>query len=136
MLFGDKGLAYHVDFSNGSRDYPVEEWTPELAAIKHTVDTVCAIQYYPHGEVGINAHRDKEMKSETKICGLSLGVTRTLSIMRGSKQYQLPLYHGSLYVFNPPTNDYWAHEIPVESEVTLPRLSLTFRNYEIFHPFG
>lgn len=136
ILYGDKGLIYHVDFSNGSKDYSVKEWSPKLLVLKKMVEdtigekmTVCAIQCYPNGSIEIKKHQDKEMKLGTKICGISLGAQRKLELSRFEKTHELQLPHGSLYVLNTPTNNNWMHAIPPQPEIRSTRISLTFRNY-------
>jgi alkylated DNA repair dioxygenase AlkB len=113
---------------------------PILLPIKQEVEAVtgckynfCVAQYYPSGRVGINPHRDKEMVPGTTIVGLSFGQTRKLSM--GPPRFLedhfaplvLDLLPGSMYVFHPPTNDWWSHSI-VKDESEFPRISLTFRN--------
>lgn len=151
--FGEGDIDYDINFGGKIVTYHAEDWSriPPLLDMKRRIEnvigeklTVCAIQYYPNQKVGIKPHRDKEMVPGTKICGLSLGATRTLVMvpMRtpvGGKTHKLPLPSGSLYIFNPPTNDYWLHSIPSEGNlieeenlsenVTEARISLTYRNY-------
>ena len=67
------------------------------------------------------------MTKGTTICGVSVGVNRTLSI-NGKYNIELSLTSGSMYVFNPPTNDYNTHSI-CKDNTKGSRISLTFRNY-------
>lgn len=148
-LFGDDNLIYTVTYNGETSHRPVLSWLsiPGLLELKNLIEaltkeriTVCILQCYPDNNVGINPHRDKEMGPGTKICGLSLGATRTLSLTRsGHEPLNISLPSGSLYIMNPPTNDKWLHSIPKVSE-TLKRkqinpqdnirFSLTFRNYK------
>lgn len=149
FIFGDPGLVYSVEYWNSGNPNTTYtkaiSWTdlPCLIPIKEIIERTiipsrpkfnfCAIQLYPSGEVGINPHRDKE---GTIIIGLSLGATRTLeltppSFLDGEPKICEELGHGSLYVFLPPTNDYWLHSIPKDHRVKEPRISLTFRNVKI-----
>jgi alkylated DNA repair dioxygenase AlkB len=128
-------IVYEIKFKNATVKRPTIPWDPELAKIRDLVTeitgqkfTVCVVMHYPSGKTGINPHRDKEMKKGTIIAGVSLGETRSLIMSRGNQGYEWELQSGSLYVINPPTNDYWAHEI-VKDETLNPRISLTFRNY-------
>lgn len=93
--------------------------------------TVCAVQYYKDGGVGISPHRDKEMITGTKIAGLSFGQERefVLSSIHDSRQLSLNLGNGSLYIMKPPTNDKWLHSITKDETCSSYRISLTFRNY-------
>lgn len=131
--------VYTVKYFGKTAHRKVYPWDtiPGLMEIKEYIEsicketfTVCAIQYYKNGAVGINPHRDKEMVTGTKIAGLTFGQNRTLILTscNGSKQYKINLGNGSLYIMNPPTNDKWTHCIP-KDDTTQPRISLTFRNY-------
>lgn len=135
FLFGDDGIIYTVNYHGKETNYQVLPWLSVLLDIKNILQTitgdiytVCSIQRYPHGGVGIDPHRDKEMKLGTTILGLSLGAQRNLVLSRGDKILTLPLPSGSVYILYPPTNSYWLHSIPKDSTLT-PRISLTFRNY-------
>lgn len=135
FTFGDKGLVYEVKFSQKTVQREAIPWDPELVKIRDLVSkltsekfTICVVMRYPTGKVGINPHRDKEMKHGTMIAGVSLGETRTLVVSRGKTSHEWELPTGSLYVLKPPTNDYWSHEIPKDATINA-RISLTFRNY-------
>jgi 2OG-Fe(II) oxygenase superfamily len=93
---------------------------------------------YPHGDIVIKKHRDKEMTSGTSICGISVGTTRKIRFLptsyinaKNSEGITLNLTHGSLYCMLPPTNDKWTHEILPENKEIGVRYSLTFRNMDI-----
>jgi alpha-ketoglutarate-dependent dioxygenase alkB family protein 2 len=139
--YGDLGLVYIIKFPNGTVYRKAIPWEtlPVIIPyrdritklIGHSVDT-CVIQWYPFGRIGIKPHRDKEMVHGTSICGISLGSTRKLEVSNGHITHEISCNHGSLYILNPPTNDYYTHSIPVESEISDPRISLTFRNYRAF----
>jgi alkylated DNA repair dioxygenase AlkB len=138
-LFGDDGIIYKVRYQNIDTEKHVLPWNhlPALPELKTLVErltdqqyTVCAIQRYPNGNIGINPHRDREMILGTRIAGLSLGATRTLSFTHNYfDPVNIRLPSGSLYVMNPPTNQKWLHSIVKDPSVTQPRFSLTFRDY-------
>lgn len=140
LLFGDSGLIYNVSYRNIDTNREVIPWQhlPALSELKNLVEnitnqkyTVCAIQRYPNGSIGIAPHRDKEMVSGTRICGLSLGATRTLVFTKNNNPGSLSLHlnSGSLYVMNPPTNQTRLHSIIKEPHIKQSRISLTFRDY-------
>jgi alkylated DNA repair dioxygenase AlkB len=92
---------------------------------------ICVIQHYNNGDVGINPHRDKEMKSGTIIASVSFGETRIMkfdSMRHPKKSYEIPLPSGSLCLINPPTNDCWLHSIP-KDDTQHSRISVIFRLY-------
>src|SRR3989338_2306463 len=135
QIFADNGLKYTISYMGKTFTRDTVQWDPVIKSIKNNLEnfidekfTVCVLQKYKHGNIGIKPHRDKEMKKGTIICGLSVGETRTLTVARGNKKYELKLTHGSLYVFNHPTNDYWSHSIEKDSTKNV-RYSATFRNY-------
>ena len=148
LLVGDEGTIYTVSYrpkEGTTRNNPVQSWDsiPYLLDLKCIIEkvteqkyTVCAIQRYPNGNIGIAPHRDKEMVTGTSIAGLSLGAVRTISFSKGYYNYQsldpinIPLYSGSLYVMNPPTNQKWVHSIIKDPNVNESRISLTFRDYK------
>lgn len=139
LLFGDEGLIYRVNYQEVTRESEVIPWNalPALTELKNLVEkvtnqtyTVCAIQCYPNGKVGINPHRDKEMVAGTQIAGLSLGAKRTISFTRNYHDpISIALLSGSLYVMKNMTNQKWLHSIVKDAKVREPRFSLTFRNY-------
>lgn len=139
LLFGNPGLVYKVEFRDTTSYRPVLPWSelPALFELKTLVEavtgykyTVCAMQYYPSGKVGINPHKDKEMVAGTRICGLSLGTPRTLSFQRaGVLPTPISLASGSLYVMHPPTNQKYTHAILKDPTIETGRISLTFRDY-------
>lgn len=138
-LFGNEGMIYKVRYQNLDSERHVLPWNylPALPELKGLIEritdqtyTVCAIQRYPNGNVGINPHQDREMVFGTRIAGLSLGATRTITFSRNHyDDVSIKLPSGSLYVMNPPTNQKWLHSIIKESNITEPRFSLTFRDY-------
>ena len=90
--------------------------------------TVCIVQCYPSGKIGIGHHRDKEIVPGRPILGLSLGATRVLELKRkGCDTLQLPLPSGSLYAMKGQTNNRWSHSIVKDTKVKDVRYSLTFR---------
>lgn len=100
-----------------------------LTSITKQTYHVCTIQFYNNGEVGINPHRDKEMKHGTIITSVSLGTERVMRFEKGGKRVDVVLNNGSLCLICPPTNDGWVHSIPKDDSKT-PRISIVFRNCE------
>lgn len=141
--YGIPGLNYKVEFRGDSFSKTVLDWTDNvyLQVIKQKLQeltketyTVCVIQFYENGKIGIAKHKDREMIKGTTIAGLSLGSAREFRLhppafLKREVAVSTSLTSGSLYVLRPPTNDYWMHEI-VKDSTTHPRISLTFRNYK------
>jgi len=147
ILVGDDGMVYKVQFGDYLRENVAIPWDdiPAMRSLKELIErvtgehyTVCIIQCYPKGSVGINPHRDKEMVEGTCICGLSIGSARTIqftharlhgSILPHLQPLHLKLPSGSMYVMRGKTNQRWLHSIP-KDDTDAPRYSFTFRNYK------
>lgn len=139
ILFGDPGIVYKVTYQSHTTEREVFPWDtlpgmPELKSLTSKLTgqeyTVCAVQCYPNGRIGIAPHRDKEMIAGTRIAGLSIGAVRTIQFTRtGYEPVSIKLPSGSLYVMNPPTNQKWLHSIIREARVKEKRYSFTFRDY-------
>jgi len=91
VLFGDEGVVYTVNYKETIHNTQVVPWSYSslLVTIKGLVEqvtqhhfTVCSVQHYPNGNVGIGPHRDREMVQGTAIIGLSLGATRSIIFSR------------------------------------------------------
>jgi len=146
ILFGSPNVEYTVTYRDYKSTEPgatttqskmVTSWDEfplirKLAGIVSTFMnekiTVCIVQCYPSGKVGIGHHRDKEIMPGRPIIGLSLGATRTLEFKRaGCGILRIPLPAGSLYVMKGQTNNRWSHSIVKEGKIKDVRYSLTFR---------
>jgi hypothetical protein len=68
----------------------------------------------------------------TTIAGLSVGAERSFKIdfpnYSNLSPLEIKLFHGSLYVMEPPTNDHCYHSIPLDPSVSQIRYSFTFRD--------
>jgi alkylated DNA repair dioxygenase AlkB len=135
IIYGDIPF-YKINYKGIEINTKVYPWSdlPVLQTIRDKITEltgqsyeVCVIQLYNSGEVGIDPHRDKEMKSGTIIASLSLGTTRIMRFDRGHQHLEIELSAGTLCLLQPPTNDYWLHSIPKDSS-TGTRLSLVFRH--------
>lgn len=145
-LFGNPNVEYTVTYRDYTSTEPgatitqsttVISWDhfPLIRALTNIVSTfmqekftVCIVQCYPSGKVGIGHHRDKEIMPGRPIIGLSLGATRTLEFKRaGCDTLRIPLPSGSLYAMKGETNKRWSHSIIKETKVKDVRYSLTFR---------
>lgn len=139
MIFGNEGLIYRVSYRGNTTETEVLPWSdlPGLFELKNLIErvidqkiTVCVIQKYPNGKVGINPHRDKEMVAGTRIAGVSVGAPRSIEFTKLNQEpVCIKLGSGSLYVMNDPTNQRWLHCIRKDSKIKNPRYSFTFRDY-------
>lgn len=150
LNFGDDGVSYSINFG-GYGDRPLKQVVRYVkpwkdfgsSGLKDIRDRItfltgakynyCVVQRYPHSQIGIKPHRDKEMKHGTDIAGVSLGYTRILRMVAPKyikeKPVDLTLVSGSLYILKPATNDHWMHSIEPETKkvANSVRFSLTFR---------
>jgi len=140
-IYGDSGLIYEMSYKNyqtGEQVFskrPAIVWPTILNKVKELLQELIGVEFnfaaimcYPNGNAFISPHKDKEVKDDALIVGLSIGETRTLKFQRYNyDSVEIPLHDNSLYVIKPPTNDIWSHSIP-KCDVKGVRYSLTFRN--------
>jgi len=133
---------------------PAKPWTKLLVAIRNLLASVIShrfnfvlINRYKDGEDHIGEHRDdeKDLVANAPIASLSFGQHRDFifrhaqarnKATRGHLQPELSplsivLEHGSLLIFNPPTNQHWFHSLPVRKRASNPRINLTFRHMKL-----
>jgi alkylated DNA repair dioxygenase AlkB len=137
-FFGDDDINYKTTFKGTEKTRNMNNWSelPALTSIKTRIEqltglkfTCVAIQYYHDGNVGIGAHRDKEIGIDEYIVGLSVGATRTFRFKRWENIVDVALENKSLYIVDGITNTYWSHEIIKDDTIEDCRYSLTFRTY-------
>lgn len=127
----------HITYTYSGVKVTPYPWTPTLSRIKELVEketgfhyNYCLVNLYRNGNDSIGKHQDNERSLEPNhpIACVSFGETRTFIFSRpGCQRIKYHLNSGSLLIMNPPTNQYWFHEIPKEPLKTGKRLSLTFR---------
>jgi hypothetical protein len=132
-----------------SRGPEQREWPSVLTEIKARVEAEtgemfnsCLVNLYPHGKGGIGHHRDMDDESdwEHSIASVSLGAERLFNIysipdgarvkkkdVSSKLMSSVVLHHGSLCVMPAGFQKNYEHEIPVEKQITEPRINLTFR---------
>lgn len=145
VAYGDKELSY----SFAGNKVNAKSWDDDtilcrvIRNIKVKVEKFTGekfnfvlINRYANGDDYIGAHRDdeKELGEKPTIVGVSFGAARDIAFTAHnfvpeeiSKRLTFELDHGSIFVMNHPTNDFWKHEIPKRASITTPRISLTFR---------
>ena len=139
--YGDPGICYDLKIGDQVIHRPVHDWKdlPDLMYVRDLISfttrtkyNYVVIQCYPYHDVGIPAHRDREVAPGTVISGVSLGAARDLILApnRSQNSYTLTCTHGSLYNMWPPTNDQATHAVGRGKEGDGPRISLTYR-YQI-----
>lgn len=143
--FGEEGLTY--TFSGNT--IPARPWEPVVLKIKKAVESALDYKWsfnfvlvnrYKDGNDHIGEHRDdeKDLDRQAPIASVSLGQERDFVFKhkdaRGKyktrpdlKTLTVRLKKGTLFVMNPPTNDYWYHSLPIRKSAHGPRINLTFR---------
>ncbi|GBM88986.1 DNA oxidative demethylase ALKBH2, partial [Araneus ventricosus] len=134
FAYGDKNLTY--TFSGNT--LPTKPLIPILTKILNEANkflkegsfNYVLINRYKDGYDKIGSHKDneKDMDPESAIVTFSFGAERTMIFKKPNfDSVKIPLKNGSVLVMNPPTNEFWFHEIPREKNIKDVRISLTFR---------
>ncbi len=127
--YADVGLKYQF---SGITIHP-HQWIPLIYNMKRDVESFlntsfnfALLNYYVNGKAYISPHKDDEpcLDVTAPIACLSFGATRALKLNKVKTVY---VEGKSLYVLN--SYDL-VHEIPVEKNVTDPRISITFRRFK------
>lgn len=91
------------------------------------------VNRYANGKEYIGAHSDDERGlSKSMVASISLGATRKLRIREKSTKnivYEYFMDDRSLVIMGGNFQKDYTHEIPVESKIVDPRISLTFRHH-------
>ncbi|CAL1301047.1 unnamed protein product [Larinioides sclopetarius] len=132
--YGDKNLTYTF----AGNTLPTKPLIPILVKILEEANkflkdgsfNYILINRYKDGQDKIGSHRDNEtdMDPNSSIVTFSFGAERTMIFKRPNfNSVKIPLKNGSVLAMNPPTNEFWYHEIPREKRIKDVRISLTFR---------
>jgi Alkylated DNA repair protein len=132
--YGDSEKTYVY---SGISNNPIE-WTDMLLEIKEEVEKYSPSTFnslllnrYRDGQDKVSWHADdeKELDANCSIASVSFGVERTFQLKHKEKGFkeQIILNHGSLLIMNPPTQEFWLHQIPPRKNINKERINLTFR---------
>ena len=134
----DPGCAYTY---SGLRNHP-QPWSPMAARLRAQVEAQAGCRFnslllnlYRDGRdrMGWHADDEPELDPMAPIASLSLGATRAFQLrprrpIDGQRQtLSLELGDGDLLLMDPPTQQYWLHQLPQRLRVQEARLNLTFR---------
>ena len=132
--YADDGVHYRYS------DNKLEShtWMEPLLSIKQDVERYSGhpfnsvlLTYYRHGNDHVNWHADDEpeLGEAPVIASLSLGASREFHYRhkQGEASGKLALHNGELLVMQPLFQRHWEHRIPAQSEISEPRINLTFR---------
>lgn len=150
--YGDNGAGYR--FSGIKVN--ARPWDKDLVGmrLKDIVDDInekfdkkynfVLINKYRDGNDYIGHHSDSKtgLIPDSSIAGISLGGMRTIIFRPKSSHASLvdiydmknphqSLDHGSIFIMEHPTNDYWTHSIPKLNTPVPPRISLTLREMDL-----
>ncbi|MEO5917635.1 MAG: alpha-ketoglutarate-dependent dioxygenase AlkB [Luteolibacter sp.] len=136
--YGDSDFSY--TYSGTTKQALV--WTPELAALKATVETLtktvfnsCLLNLYHDGNEGMAWHSDdeKSLGKDSTIASVSFGAEREFRLKhkRTEDKVSVLLESGSLLVMKDTTQTHWLHSIPKSAKIKTPRINLTFRTMVI-----
>jgi len=116
-----------------------KEFPPYLLKVKELCEHVCEQSFnaclanlYRDGNDSMGWHADdeKELGNKPVIASVSLGEERIFQLKnRANKKltYKKRLQHGSLFIMQGETQQYWKHQLPKTKKVIGPRINLTFR---------
>jgi hypothetical protein len=142
----DRGVPHYRFPVNDQCRYGVTSpMSPAVDALRLQVEarTGCSFNHavvlvYRDGEDSIGFHKDKvlDLDPEAPIACVSLGARRLLAlrddIFQPTRQQEVLLESGSLYVLGPMTNLELYHSIPRAEGAAGPRISVTFRRASTF----
>jgi alkylated DNA repair dioxygenase AlkB len=77
---------------------------------------------------------EPELGAQPIIASISLGAVRKFELknkLRSSKKMELSLAHGSLLLMTGDIQRQWLHQIPKCTELTSPRINITFRKVSL-----
>lgn len=126
--FGAPGMAYrYAGVTRKALPLP-----PALGTVVDGPYNFVLANLYPDGKAAIGAHADDEedIVPGSPIAALSLGQRRTFVLTAketGKRAAEVTLEHGSLLVMEGDTQQRFKHSVPRQPRLTLPRVSLTFR---------
>ena len=136
-------IAWYEDKSNPGADPSSCELTPELSAIRESVEQETQVTYnsvllnlYRNGKDSVAWHSDKEtyVGKETIIASVTFGETRMFRLRHKFRkdipQLEIPLHHGSLLLMAGTTQTFWEHQVPKTAKPVLPRINLTYRRIQ------
>ena len=143
--FADDGIQY--SYSNNL--LTTQAWSPRLLRLKQQVEQISGCQfnsvlltYYRDGEDSVDWHADdeRELGDTPWIASLSLGAERLFQFRSKpddqrehrkttpeTREQQIPLPHASLLLMHPEFQRQWQHRVPVQGQIKIPRINLTFR---------
>ncbi|MDT3405623.1 alpha-ketoglutarate-dependent dioxygenase AlkB family protein [Mucilaginibacter terrae] len=128
---------YSYTYSNTTKH--ALPWTTELLQLKvlveqhtHTSFNSCLLNLYHDGNEGMGWHSDDEkaLGRDSTIASLTLGTERKFAFKHRQTKYNTSVFlqNGSLLVMQGTTQTHWLHSLPKTTQVTRPRVNLTFRN--------
>lgn len=116
-------------------------WLPVLQELKTCVEqesneayNSCLLNLYHNGSEGMAWHSDgeKDLKRHGAIALFTFGAERKFSFKHKQTKETVSLFleAGSLLIMKDTTQTHWLHRLPPTTQVTTPRISLTFRTIE------
>ena len=143
--FADDGIQY--SYSNNL--LTTQAWLPRLLQLKRQIEQVSRCQfnsvlltYYRDGQDSVDWHSDdeRELGDTPWIASLSLGAERLFQFrpkptdqgedrktIPETSEQQILLSHASLLLMHPEFQRQWQHRVPIQSQLKIPRINLTFR---------
>lgn len=138
--FSDKPFSYKelnsYSFTQSPTLMEVKAIAEQTSGLKFNS---CLVNYYPNGLSDLGWHRDRESQ-RSSVFSVSFGATRLFRMRKfedtSGWDYEFSLESGDVvWMHGPRGNNVgcqqkYKHSVPVQKKVTLPRLNLTFRQFE------
>lgn len=132
--FGDPQAVYRY---SGVTHEPVP-WLPPLLELRTLVQASTCVVFnsvlanlYRDGRdsMGWHADNERELGAEPAIASLSLGAARLFSLQhrKTKRKVNVMLESGSLLIMRGALQHHWRHSLPKTTQITAPRINLTFR---------
>lgn len=132
--YADPGIQY--SYSNNLLTQ--QGWLPLLLTIRQAIEqqvqhpfNSVLLTYYRNGNDSVSWHADDEAElgPQPWIASLSLGASRLFQYRhKQTGQIEtMSLHHGDLLLMHPGFQYHWQHQVPQQSNITEPRINLTFR---------
>jgi alkylated DNA repair dioxygenase AlkB len=132
--YGDEGKSYMYS----GITVTANPWIPVLREIKKEIEAVSGVIF---NSVLLNLYRgerdsvawhsddEPELGRDPIIGSVSFGATRSFQFKHKDKtlRRKIDLSHGSYLLMSGPTQHFWLHQVPKETEPRGERINLTFR---------
>jgi alkylated DNA repair dioxygenase AlkB len=115
-------------------------WTPSLLEIKNKAEEIskttfnsALVNLYETGTNVVGWHSDDESEIGSKIASVSFGAERDFLLRNKfdhKNKRKIILENRSLLLIEGETQKNWDHSLPKRTKILIPRINITFRNFQ------